>query len=76
VISRYGYASRNLYALGPLTRGTFWEITAVPEIRRQAASLAQRLMARHRVSTASDFQGFGHPLGRFSEREPRRHLRH
>ncbi|HEX8573791.1 MAG TPA: FAD/NAD(P)-binding protein [Allosphingosinicella sp.] len=29
-----------LYALGPLTRGAFWEIVAVPDIRGQAAAVA------------------------------------
>ena len=30
-----------LYALGPLTKGAFWEIVAVPDIRGQAAGVAQ-----------------------------------
>lgn len=29
-----------LYALGPLTKGAFWEIVAVPDIRGQAAGVA------------------------------------
>jgi uncharacterized NAD(P)/FAD-binding protein YdhS len=36
-------AGDKLFALGPLTRGTFFEIDAVPEIREQAARLAERL---------------------------------
>jgi uncharacterized NAD(P)/FAD-binding protein YdhS len=32
-----------LFALGPLTRPALWEITAVPDIRDQAAALAARL---------------------------------
>lgn len=32
-----------LYALGPLTRGAFFEITAVPEIRAKADTLARRI---------------------------------
>jgi uncharacterized NAD(P)/FAD-binding protein YdhS len=32
-----------LLALGPLTRGAFWEIVAVPDIRMQTWSLARRL---------------------------------
>jgi uncharacterized NAD(P)/FAD-binding protein YdhS len=35
-----------LYALGPLTRGTFFEVTAVPEIRAQADVLARRIALR------------------------------
>jgi uncharacterized NAD(P)/FAD-binding protein YdhS len=30
-----------LYALGPLTKGMFWEIVAVPDIRGQAARVAE-----------------------------------
>ena len=33
-----------LYALGPLTRGAFWEIVAVPDIRAQAAGVAKALL--------------------------------
>jgi uncharacterized NAD(P)/FAD-binding protein YdhS len=32
--------SRGLYAVGPLTRSAFWEITSVPDIRIQAAEVA------------------------------------
>jgi uncharacterized NAD(P)/FAD-binding protein YdhS len=32
-----------LYALGPLTRGAFWEIVAVPDIRGQAAGVARAI---------------------------------
>lgn len=38
-----------LYAVGPLTRGSFWEITAVPDIRRQVWSLARMLSNAHWV---------------------------
>lgn len=38
-----GHASDRLFAVGPLTRGQFFEIDAVPEIREQCASLALRL---------------------------------
>jgi uncharacterized NAD(P)/FAD-binding protein YdhS len=36
-------ASPALYALGPLTKGAFWEIVAVPDIRGQAAGVAQAI---------------------------------
>ena len=32
--------SEGLWALGPLTKGRFWEIIAVPDIREQAAAVA------------------------------------
>jgi uncharacterized NAD(P)/FAD-binding protein YdhS len=38
-----GHVTQGLYALGPLTRGIFWETTAVPDIRIQAAELASHL---------------------------------
>jgi uncharacterized NAD(P)/FAD-binding protein YdhS len=41
VIGRDGKASERLFALGPLTRGGFWEIVAVPDIRGQARAVAR-----------------------------------
>jgi uncharacterized NAD(P)/FAD-binding protein YdhS len=38
-----------LYALGPMTRGAFWEIVAVPDIRTQTWSVARRLSNAHWV---------------------------
>src|SRR5204863_315218 len=35
-----GRASDTLYAIGPVTKGTFWESVAVPDIRGQAARVA------------------------------------
>jgi uncharacterized NAD(P)/FAD-binding protein YdhS len=32
-----------VFAVGPVTKGTFWEMTAVPDIRRQCELLAQHL---------------------------------
>lgn len=43
IIARNGAVSPGLFALGPLTRGTFFEIEAIPDIRVQAAALAERL---------------------------------
>ncbi|HLY97707.1 MAG TPA: hypothetical protein VKT33_01445 [Candidatus Angelobacter sp.] len=47
-----GQASSRLFAIGPLQRGCFWETTAVPEIRSQAASLALHLLNQVSVLTA------------------------
>jgi uncharacterized NAD(P)/FAD-binding protein YdhS len=33
-----------LFATGPLTRGAFWEMLAVPELRRQAPETARRML--------------------------------
>ncbi len=43
IIGRDGAASRRLFAVGPLTRATFWEIIAIPDIRNQCTALAARL---------------------------------
>ncbi|HTV69264.1 MAG TPA: FAD/NAD(P)-binding protein [Rhizobiaceae bacterium] len=45
VIDANGKASDRLLAVGPLTRGTFFEIDAVPDIRTQCAWLARQLAA-------------------------------
>jgi uncharacterized NAD(P)/FAD-binding protein YdhS len=44
-----GQANERLLALGPLTRGSFWEISAVPDIRAQVWDLARRLSNAHWV---------------------------
>jgi uncharacterized NAD(P)/FAD-binding protein YdhS len=43
VIGADGEASDRLYAIGPVTRSAFWESVAVPDIRVQAALLAERI---------------------------------
>jgi uncharacterized NAD(P)/FAD-binding protein YdhS len=43
VIGADGVASGMLSAIGPVTRGTFWESVAVPDIRVQAAAVTERL---------------------------------
>ncbi len=45
LVRRNGRPNGSLFALGPLTRGTFWETTGVPEIREQGRTLARRLAA-------------------------------
>lgn len=41
--STEGEVQADLYAVGPMTRGAFWEITAVPDIRLQAAEVAAKI---------------------------------
>jgi uncharacterized NAD(P)/FAD-binding protein YdhS len=43
LVDAQGRPSHRLFTLGPLCRGRRWETTAVPEIRVQAAALAERL---------------------------------
>jgi hypothetical protein len=51
LIARDGALSQRLYAVGPITKGLFWEMTSVPDIRRQCELLATHLaqiVASHR----------------------------
>lgn len=43
LIDLHGEAAPDIFALGPLTRGAFWEITGIPDIRAQCVQLAARL---------------------------------
>lgn len=61
VIDGFGEASSWLFALGPLTRPAWWEITAVPEINLQIDRLVAQLVSpvtAHRL-TAADFMDMG-----------------
>lgn len=49
VVAADGTPSTYLYALGPMTRGCFWEIVAVPDIRVQTWTLARVLSNAHWV---------------------------
>lgn len=46
VLAADGRVNPGLYALGPLTAGRHWEITAVPDIRNQARSVAGAIGAQ------------------------------
>ena len=48
-----GAPEPGLYAVGPLTRGAFWEITSVPDIRTQAGEAAQAILGRLRRARAA-----------------------
>jgi uncharacterized NAD(P)/FAD-binding protein YdhS len=61
VIDALGEASSWLFALGPLTRPAWWEITAVPEINLQIERLVAQLsspVTAHRL-TPADFMDMG-----------------
>ena len=45
LINQSGRVSQRLFAVGPITRGRFWEIMAVPDIRVQCAKLAAVIIA-------------------------------
>jgi len=44
VIDRSGWPSQTLFAVGPITKGAFWETTAVPDVRRQCERLAGHIL--------------------------------
>jgi uncharacterized NAD(P)/FAD-binding protein YdhS len=45
IIGREGTTAQRMFAVGPVTSGVFWEITAVPDIRLQVARVARRLLS-------------------------------
>lgn len=47
VIAPNGSAHRSLFAVGSLTRGTRWEITAIPEMREQANAVVRKVLHDH-----------------------------
>jgi uncharacterized NAD(P)/FAD-binding protein YdhS len=47
-----GRANDRLFAVGPITKGTFWETTAVPDIRVQGRTLAVQLLGEDMASAA------------------------
>lgn len=49
VLRADGAADEPLFAIGPMTRGAFWEIVAVPDLRRQVWDVARYLSNAHWV---------------------------
>ena len=49
LIDARGQAAKDLFAIGPITRGTVWEITAVPDIRVACETLAEHLLPAGRI---------------------------
>jgi len=47
VIAPNGSAHASLFAVGSLTRGTRWEITAIPEMREQANAVVRKVLHDH-----------------------------
>ena len=53
VIAANGSAHATLYAVGALTRGARWEVTAIPELREQANAVARRILHDHAIERTS-----------------------
>ena len=49
VLHADGDSDDRLFAIGPMTRGAFWEIVAVPDLRRQVWDVARYLSNAHWV---------------------------
>jgi uncharacterized NAD(P)/FAD-binding protein YdhS len=47
VVAANGSAHSSLYALGALTRGAAWEVTAIPELKEQVNAVVRRLALVH-----------------------------
>jgi uncharacterized NAD(P)/FAD-binding protein YdhS len=45
IVGANGQPSETIYHVGPLLKARFWEATAVPELRRHARAVAERLLA-------------------------------
>jgi uncharacterized NAD(P)/FAD-binding protein YdhS len=54
VIGASGEPHGRLFATGPLTRGAFWEMLAVPELRLQAPEVASRILEAVQVQTSAE----------------------
>jgi uncharacterized NAD(P)/FAD-binding protein YdhS len=52
VIDACGKPSQRVFAVGPLARGAFWEMVAIPDIRTQCAELADRIARRRAAQPA------------------------
>jgi uncharacterized NAD(P)/FAD-binding protein YdhS len=53
VIGANGSAHAGLFAVGSLTRGARWEVTAIPEIREQANGIVRRMLHDHAAQPVS-----------------------
>ena len=47
-------AGTSVWAMGPMTKGKYWEIIAVPDIRGQAAAVAEEIAEGHRSNAAGE----------------------
>ncbi len=66
---RDGEIQHSLFALGVLCRGAWWESTAIPDIRQQAASLARHLKSLETADPQLDIA----TNSRFAKREGYEH---
>jgi uncharacterized NAD(P)/FAD-binding protein YdhS len=58
VVNQNGSTHRTLFAMGALTKGRWWEITAIPEISRKADRIALNLVERSEVSVPREGESY------------------
>jgi hypothetical protein len=66
LLTRSGAPSRRRLAVGPLTKGANWEMTAVPELRtryRDLAHILARRLARIGLADGQFFHADVYPTG-------------
>jgi uncharacterized NAD(P)/FAD-binding protein YdhS len=56
VVEKNGKESNQLFALGPVLKGTLWESSAVPELRSQAFRVAEILIKQISGTSAVDIK--------------------
>lgn len=61
LIDARGQSSRHIFAIGPVSRAAFWEITAIPDIREQTARLAEDLVAALAAAAEQDLGRHARP---------------
>jgi len=72
LIGAGGTVNPRLYAVGPITKGSFWEVSAVPDIRNQVVEVAASVLAQlaaqpvvvatHAAEGASPFRSYDRPI--------------
>ncbi len=65
VIDKSGVAAEEIFAIGPITRGRFWEIVAVPDLRVACERLADHLQSLGIIGP-SQMQSTPPDMGRIS----------
>lgn len=54
IIDAQGDATPGLYAVGPITKGMYWEMVAVPDIRGQVEGAAEQIVLDLQVQAANE----------------------
>jgi uncharacterized NAD(P)/FAD-binding protein YdhS len=69
LISADGTVNPRLYGVGPITKGSFWEVSAVPDIRNQVAEVASGIAAQLALRPAAAVTGLAEGASLFRSHE-------